>query len=203
MPEKEFNGKMIIITAPSGAGKTTIVKHLKKKFRELEFSVSATTRAKRVNETHGKDYFFLNTAEFKKLISQKELLEWEEVYENQYYGTLRSEVDRIWSEGKHILFDIDVKGATTLKEKFGSKALSIFIKPPSLPILMDRLINRGSETPSQLKKRIIKLKEELSYETAFDEVIVNNDLSDALKEAEEMADAFLNQPDQQEYLPTN
>nr|MBS0038346.1 guanylate kinase [Saprospiraceae bacterium] len=191
MSNEYFNGKMIIITAPSGAGKTTIVKHLKEKYPKMQFSVSATTRDKRKGELHGKDYFYLSIPEFKKLIDTKQLLEWEEVYENQYYGTLKSEVNRIWSEGKHILFDIDVKGATTLKERYGDRALSIFIKPPSLQVLMKRLKNRGSETPEQLKKRTIKLKEELSYETAFDVVIVNNDLQEALTTAENLVGDFI------------
>ena len=182
---------MIIITAPSGAGKTTIVKHLKSTFPQLEFSVSATTRPKRAIETDGIDYFFLAKEEFRELIRKKKLLEWQEVYPNQYYGTLHSEVNRIIQKGKSVLFDIDVKGAANLKREFSGKSLAIFIKPPSMQILLERLINRGSESPEQLKKRIIKLKEELSYESFFDKVLVNNKLEDALKEAEFMVQEFL------------
>ncbi len=185
-------GKMIIITAPSGAGKTTIVKHLKSNFPELEFSVSATTRPKRVGEKHGRDYYFLTRDKFIELIGEKAFLEWQEVYPGQFYGTLHSEVERITDRGKSILFDIDVQGAMNLKKEFQGKSMAIFIKPPSLQILMDRLRNRGSESNEQLRKRIIKLKEELSYESAFDRVLVNDDLSNALFEAENIVDEFLN-----------
>ncbi|TVR78822.1 MAG: guanylate kinase [Saprospirales bacterium] len=191
MSEGNQGGKMIIITAPSGAGKTTIVKHLKSTFPQLEFSVSVTTRPKRDVETHGIDYFFLSREEFRELIRSKKLLEWQEVYPNQYYGTLLSEVHRITEKGKSVLFDIDVKGAANLKREFSGKSLAIFIKPPSMQILLERLIKRGSESPEQLKKRIIKLKEELSYESFFDKVLVNNKLEDALKEAELLVEEFL------------
>lgn len=191
MTKEKFDGKLVIITAPSGAGKTTIVKHLKQKFPKLEFSVSATTRMRRINEVHGHDYYFLSVDEFKSLIRQEEFLEWQEVYSDQFYGTLKSEVNRIWGLKKHILFDIDVKGAMNLQRKFREKSLSIFIKPPSLDILMDRLTKRGSESPSQLKKRIIKLKEELSYESAFDESVINNELEEALDRATNLVGAFL------------
>jgi guanylate kinase len=191
MPAVNKGGKMIIITAPSGAGKTTIVKHLKSKFSELEFSVSATTRPRRPKEVDGRDYFFLSKDKFVELMQNKDLLEWQEVYSGQFYGTLHSEVNRITDQGKSILFDIDVKGAVNLKREFEGRSLAIFVKPPSLPILMERLRNRGSETPEQLRKRIIKLKEELSYESAFDKVLINNDLQEALKEAEEIVGDFL------------
>jgi guanylate kinase len=184
-------GKMIIITAPSGAGKTTIVKHLKEVIPDLAFSVSVTTRLKRKNEVHGRDYFFKTNDEFNELIKNGDLVEWQEVYENQFYGTLRSEVYRIWEEGKHILFDIDVKGATHLKNKFPDRTLSIFIKPPSLTTLMERLIQRRSETPDDLRRRIRKMKEELSYESEFDISIVNDYLDVALQHAEKIVKEFL------------
>ncbi|TVR90293.1 MAG: guanylate kinase [Saprospirales bacterium] len=192
MAKGNKGGKMIIITAPSGAGKTTIVKHLKSNFPELEFSVSATTRPKRIGEKHGRDYYFLTKDKFVEFIGEKAFLEWQEVYPGQFYGTLHSEVGRITDRGKSILFDIDVQGAMNLKQEFKGKSMAIFIKPPSLQILMDRLRNRGSESNEQLRKRIIKLKEELSYESAFDRVLINDDLSNALKEAESIVDEFLN-----------
>lgn len=191
MSKESLKGKLIIITAPSGAGKTTIVKHLKEVIPELAFSVSATTRLKRKNEVEGRDYFYKTNDEFNEMIKNGDLVEWQEVYENQFYGTLRSEIYRIWEEGKHILFDIDVKGATNLKNKFNEKALSIFIKPPSLTVLMERLINRRSETPDDLKRRIKKMKEELSYESEFDISIVNDDLTIALEHAEKIVRQFL------------
>ena len=191
MSKESLKGKLIIITAPSGAGKTTIVKHLKEVVPELAFSVSATTRLKRKNEVEGRDYFYKTNDEFSEMVKNGDLVEWQEVYENQFYGTLRSEIYRIWEEGKHILFDIDVKGATNLKNKFNEKALSIFIKPPSLTVLMERLINRRSETPDDLKRRIKKMKEELSYESEFDISIVNDDLAVALEHAEKIVRQFL------------
>lgn len=191
MSKDSFKGKVVIITAPSGAGKTTIVKHLKEVFSQLAFSVSATTRLKRKGEVHGKDYFFNTSNEFNELIANGDLVEWQEVYENQFYGTLRSEVDRIWDDQKHILFDIDVKGATNLKSKFQFDALSIFIKPPSLNTLMERLINRRSESPDDLKRRIRKMKEELSYESEFDLSVINDDLEVALEHTEQLVREFL------------
>ncbi|TVQ42366.1 MAG: guanylate kinase [Saprospirales bacterium] len=191
MSKESFKGKLIIITAPSGAGKTTIVRHLKEVIPELAFSVSATTRLIRKNEIEGRDYFFKTNDEFSELIKNGDLVEWQEVYENQFYGTLRSEIYRIWEESKHILFDIDVKGATNLKNKFNDKALSIFIKPPSLTVLMERLINRRSETPDDLRRRIKKMKEELSYESEFDISIVNDDLEVALQHTEKIVRQFL------------
>ena len=191
MSKDSFKGKVVIITAPSGAGKTTIVKHLKEVFSQLAFSISATTRLKRKDEVHGKDYFFTTSDEFNELIANGDLVEWQEVYENQFYGTLRSEVDRIWDDQKHILFDIDVKGATNLKSKFQFDALSIFIKPPSLSTLMERLINRRSESPDDLKRRIRKMKEELSYESEFDLSVINDDLEVALEHTEQLVREFL------------
>ncbi len=182
--------KLIAITAPSGAGKTTIVRHLLSKYKELGFSVSATNRKKRDHEEDGKDYYFLSTREFKKRIKEGGLLEWQEVYDNQYYGTLKSEIDRIWAEGKCIVFDIEVKGATNIKEMYPDESLIIFIRPPSLEVLISRLKKRKTETAVSLKKRIARVKEELTYENNFDKVIVNDVLEVALKEAELMVEDF-------------
>ena len=159
MKKKIENGKMFIFTAPSGAGKTTIVRHLLKTYDFLDFSVSATTRAKRDHEKDGKDYYFMSPDEFRQKVTNGEFIEWEEVYEDQLYGTLKSEVDRVWALGKHIVFDIEVKGATNIKSLYGDQCKAIFIKPPSLEILIERLKNRKTETPASLKKRIARVKE--------------------------------------------
>lgn len=183
--------KLIIFTAPSGAGKTTIVRHLLKNRRDVSFSISACTRPPRHGEVNGMDYYFLSTDEFKRKVDQGDFVEYEEVYENQFYGTLKSEIDRLWSEGKHVLFDIDVKGALSIKRAFGTQALSIFVKPPSFEILKQRLINRRTEDETSLRKRIQRVKEEMTYERHFDVTLVNNDLEVALKEAERIVDSFL------------
>ncbi len=185
------HGKMIIITAPSGAGKTTIMRHLLKRFDFLDFSVSATTRPIRAHETEGKDYFFKTMQEFRQLIETDELIEWEEVYENKFYGTLKSEVDRIWNDNKHIIFDIDVKGAVNLQSKFPNRSLSVFIKPPSVDVLLQRLQNRKTETPASLARRINKAKVELTYEQLFDKVLINDDLAVALKDAEKIIQSYI------------
>ena len=184
-------GKLIVITAPSGAGKTTIVRHLLKTFDFLDFSISATTREKRKHEKHGKDYYFMNVDEFKKMRRRRKFLEWEEVYKNQFYGTLKSEVERIWEEEKHIVFDVDVKGAKDIKKSYPKRTLAIFIKPPSIEELWNRLRNRKTEDEASLKKRFARSKRELKYEKKFDEVLVNDDLAIALKEAEEMVLDFI------------
>lgn len=184
--------KLIIVTAPSGAGKTTIVHHLLKQFDELAFSVSATNRGKRDHEMDGKDYYFLSTPEFKRLIEEGAFLEYEEVYDNQYYGTLKKEIERLWSLGKCIIFDVDVKGATNIHKSYPTESLTVFIKPPSKDILMERLKNRKTETPESLKKRIARATEELTYEDKFDKVIVNDNLDKALKEAFDIVHSFLN-----------
>lgn len=188
---KEKFGKMIAITAPSGAGKTTIVKHLLSQYNDLAFSVSATTREKRKSEEHGKDYYFLSKTEFEEKVQFGDFVEWEEVYEGQYYGTLRSEVDRLWEDGKNVLFDIEVKGATSLKKAFGNRCMAIFIEPPSLNILIERLKNRKTESEDSLRKRIKRVKEELGYANSFDQIIVNDVLETALKDAELMVESFL------------
>ncbi len=184
-------GKLIVITAPSGAGKTTIVRHLLKTFDFFGFSISATTRKKRVHEVHGNDYFFMSVEEFKKNRRSRKFLEWEEVYENQFYGTLKSEVERNWKEGKHIVFDVDVKGAKDIKRKYPEETLAIFIKPPSVEELWSRLRNRNTEDEASLKKRFARSKRELKYEKKFDKVLVNDDLEVALKEAEQLVLDFI------------
>ena len=188
---KKIMGKLIVITAPSGAGKTTITRHLLKTFDFLDFSISATTRKKRKHEKHGRDYYFMSVEEFKKMRRRRKFLEWEEVYENQYYGTLKSEVERIWEEGNHIVFDVDVKGARDIKKAYPKESLAIFIKPPSVEELFNRLRNRKTEDDASLKKRFARSKRELRYEKKFDKVLVNDDLKIALKEAEEMVLDFI------------
>jgi guanylate kinase len=175
---------MIIITAPSGAGKTTIVRHLLKTFDFLGFSVSVTTRDKREHETEGKDYYFVSPDRFKELIADSELAEYEEVYENQFYGTLKSEIERVCRYGTKIIFDIDVKGAINLKKQYGESALAIFISPPSLEVLEERLINRKTESDASLRKRLARVREEMKYIDRFDTVLVNDKLNVALEEAE-------------------
>lgn len=183
--------KLIIFTAPSGAGKTTIVRHLLKTRRDISFSISACTRPPRHGEVNGMDYYFLSTEEFKRKVQQGDFVEYEEVYENQFYGTLKSEIERLWAEGKHVLFDIDVKGALSIKRAFGGQALSIFVKPPSFEILKQRLINRRTEDEASLRKRIQRVKEEMTYERHFDVTLVNNNLELALSEAEHLVEKFL------------
>lgn len=183
--------KLIVFTAPSGAGKTTIVRHLLNKYDELAFSVSVTTRVARPHEIHGKDYYFLSLEEWHKKIEAGEFLEWEEVYENQFYGTLKSEIDRLWSLGKHVLFDIDVKGAMSIKKEYGDAAITVFVKPPSHEILFNRLRNRKTETEASLKKRIARATEELSYENKCDLVLLNDNLEQCLKDSENLIENFL------------
>lgn len=186
--------KTIIFTAPSGAGKTTIVRHLLKLMpQKLAFSVSATTRQKREIETNGKDYYFLNVEEFKDKIANGDFIEWEEVYENQYYGTLRSEIDRLWALRKTVVFDVDVKGATKIKKYFGHNCLAIFVSPPDIETLITRLENRGTETPQSLKKRIARVRSEMNYRDTFDKIIVNDDLTIALKQSEILVNDYLNE----------
>jgi guanylate kinase len=184
-------GKLIVVTAPSGAGKTTIVHYLLNTFENLAFSVSATTRNRRQNETEGRDYYFISADEFRKLVGQGAFLEWEEVYENQYYGTLKREVERLWSEGKHVVFDIDVKGALNIKKIYPENTLTIFVKPPSPEILFERLRKRKSESEESLQKRIAKAAYELTFEDRFDYVLKNDVLEEALKKAETVVAAWL------------
>ena len=185
--------KLLIFTAPSGAGKTTVTRHLLKTFDSLAFSVSATTREARDYEEDGVHYYFLSKKEFKKKIKKKAFVEWEEVYEDQLYGTLKSEVERLWGEGKHILFDIDVEGAKSIKKVYGAQALAVFIMPPSKEVLVERLKNRDTEDKKSLKKRIKKATKELKYANKFDTILVNDKLDVALKEAEDLVKSFINQ----------
>lgn len=183
--------KLIAFTAPSGAGKTTIVRHLLKTYDELAFSVSATTRAARSHEVHGKDYYFLSLEEWNQKIKEDDFLEWEEVYENQYYGTLKSEITRLWNLGKHVVFDIDVKGAMNIKKEYGDAAITVFVKPPSAEILFNRLRNRKTETAASLKKRIARATEELTYESKCDLVLLNDDLKECLQHSENLIEKHL------------
>ena len=185
--------KAIIITAPTGAGKTTLVNKLLAARKDLVFSISACTREKRANEVHGKDYYFLHPAVFKKMIAADEFIEWEEVYDNMFYGTLKSELNRIWSENKAVIFDIDVKGAVNLKKHLGDLALAIFIAPPSSAVLKERLIARGTETGESFNKRFNKSLEELKCQDQMDDVVVNDDLTAAFETLEAKAAAFLKQ----------
>lgn len=187
-----MNKKVIIFSAPSGSGKSTIVSHLLKKYPFLEFSISATSRTPRENEKDGKDYYFLTNEQFKELISKNAFVEYEEVYSGSFYGTLKSEVERIWNKGHVIVFDIDVKGGRNLKRLFGDEALSIFIKTASIEELQNRLIKRGTETAESIMKRIDKAKEELSYEKYFDRSVINDSLERALTEVEAIIEQFLN-----------
>lgn len=186
-------GKALIFSAPSGSGKTTIVKHLLSKNRQLAFSISACTRPKRgASEVHGRDYYFLSPEDFKNKINNKEFVEWEEVYPGSYYGTLRSEVERIWSNGQAVVFDVDVKGGIRLKEYFGNQALAVFIRPPGIDVLKKRLIGRGTESAESLAKRIEKAEYELGFEDKFDLTIVNDVLEDSCSEAIRIVNEFLN-----------
>ncbi len=184
-------GKAIIVSAPSGAGKTTIVHHLLDQQFGLQFSVSACSRGKRENEVDGKDYYFLGIEGFKRRINEDAFVEWEEVYKDHFYGTLKSETERIWKSGKHIIFDVDVVGGLNLKKAFGDRALSVFIQPPSVDVLAERLRKRQSETEEMLAARVKKSKLELEHAPQFDVVIINDDLQTALASAEQIVVNFL------------
>lgn len=186
-----MKGKLVIISAPSGAGKSTIIKYLLREGMNLEFSVSATTRAPRGEEKDGKEYYFLTTEEFKKRVKKGDFIEWEEVYKDQLYGTLKSEIDRIWSNGNHVLFDVDVKGGINLKNIFKHLAISIFIMPPSLDELERRLITRGTDTPSKIKMRIAKAVKEMKLADKFDDIITNNRLEQAENEVYRLVSSFI------------
>ncbi len=186
-------GKCIIICAPSGAGKTTLVKHLLDVFPDLRFSISATSRQLRSGETEGKDYYFITPEEFRKGIDEGDFLEWEEVYPEKYYGTLKKEIERIWREGKHVVFDVDVLGGINLKSYFGDNSLAVFVKPPSLRVLEERLRKRGTESDDDLKRRLDKAEFEMGYAQSFDRVLVNDDLTKTKREIEEWVKNFLRQ----------
>ena len=185
-------GKLIIFSAPSGSGKTTIVHRLMQLVEGLEFSVSATSRAPRGVEQHGKDYYFLSGEEFDLKISEDAFVEWEEVYAGTKYGTLRSEMERIWSKGHTILFDVDVKGGVRLKNIFGEQALSIFVMPPSIEELRRRLEGRATDSPEKIEQRIGKANEELGYADQFDRTIVNDDLELAVEQVCKAVTEFIN-----------
>jgi len=183
--------KMIIVSAPSGAGKTTIVKHLLKTFPQLGFSVSATSRKIRDGEKQGREYYFISSDEFRLMITHEKLLEWQEVYPDNYYGTQVSEVERITLNGQFPVFDVDVVGGLNIKKMFGDLALAIFIRPPSFEILESRLRSRATDNDESVKKRLEKVKWELAFENDFDSVILNDKREDAFKQAEELVKVFL------------
>lgn len=193
----EFEGKCIIFSAPSGAGKTTIVKHLLGANSSLEFSISATSRMPREGEINGKDYHFLTPDTFKSYIKEDKFVEWEEVYSDNFYGTLKSEMERIWKEGKHVIFDVDVMGGMKLKSIFGVRAFSIFVQPPSIIELKNRLLNRGTETSESLERRVDKAEKELGFAKEFDYILVNNTLEIAQKQAELIVQTFLQQNEEE------
>jgi len=184
-------GKLIIFAAPSGSGKTSIVKFLLEQHLPLKFSVSATTRPKRPNEQENVDYFFLTKEQFHKKITAREFLEWEEVYTNTFYGTLKSEVDKLLKKGENVLFDVDVVGAVNIKKIYGNQALAIFIKPPSVDALRERLKDRGTETEESLKRRMDKAAYELSFEPNFDITIVNTHLIEAQDKVKQIVIDFI------------
>src|SRR5690606_9603102 len=187
-----MEGKLIIFSAPSGAGKTTIVKRLLTKHPDkISFSISASTRAPREGEVDGRDYYFISKEEFLHRIAKKEFIEFEEVYSGTFYGTLRSEVDRIWRLGKHVIFDIDVEGGLHLKRKFADRALAIFVQPPSLDVLVQRLRGRGTDSDDKLAERIAKAEKELGYAGRFDVILHNDVLERACAEAEKLMLDFL------------
>jgi guanylate kinase len=186
--------KLIVFAAPSGAGKTTIVKHLMSKFPQLAFSTSATTRPARTGEQDGVDYYFLSQEGFKQKIAAGAFVEWEEVYTHQFYGTLRQEIERLWNLDRHIIFDIDVKGALNLKQAFPEVALTIFVQAPSLEVLFDRLQSRNTESEAQLQKRMDKAREESSFAPQFDHILINDDLFKAFAEAETLVQDFIEPP---------
>ncbi len=187
-------GKIIIITAPSGSGKTTLVKRLLEACPQLSFSVSACTRQPRNGEVHGKDYYFFSENEFQKLIEEDAFVEWEMVYTGKYYGTLRSELDRIWSDKKSPLVDIDVKGALAIQDAYPDSSLTLFIQAPSLEVLRERLMLRGTETMQSLEERVSKASFELSFATQFDRIIINDDIDEATRELIEVVESFLLAP---------
>lgn len=184
--------KVIIFSAPSGAGKSTIVGHCLEKYPQLAFSVSAASRAPRGSETDGVEYYFISADEFRRRIDEDLFVEWQQVYSGSYYGTLKSEVERIWNEGKVIIFDVDVKGGVNLKKYFGSKALSVFIQAPSVEVLRSRLVSRGTDSPEAIEMRVAKAAQEIEYARGkFDYTLVNDDLHKAFADIEGVLDEFL------------
>lgn len=191
----DFSGKLIIFSAPSGSGKTTIVNHLLGAGLPLAFSISATSRKPRGNEKHGREYYFLTPESFREKIQANAFVEWEEVYTDRYYGTLKSEVERLWAEHKHVLFDVDVVGGVNLKKQFGDRALSIFVKAPSVQELEKRLRARSTESEQELQLRLQKAEQEYGYAPDFDRVLVNDNLVCAQDEAVQVVTSFLQSSD--------
>ena len=188
-----MDGKLIIFSAPSGSGKTTIVKHLLAENSNLGFSISACTRDRRGrSEENGKDYYFLTPEEFKQKIDNSEFVEWEEVYTGAFYGTMKSEIQRVWDSGRHVLFDVDVQGGLKLKQFYGDKALAVFVKVPDEETLRQRLIGRGSETEESLSRRLFKVHFEMSFQNRFDVILMNDDLETSLQKAQKLVDDFIN-----------
>ena len=186
-----MNGKVLIFSAPSGSGKSTIVNHLLPIHPEMEFSVSATSRPPRGEEKDGVEYYFLTVEDFRARIEADEFVEYEQVYEGRFYGTLKSEVERIWAKGHVIIFDVDVKGGVSLKKYFGDSALSVFIQAPSVEELRRRLIARATDSMEAIEERVAKAAEEMTYAPQFDKILINDNLEDAFARAEEMVDEFL------------
>ncbi len=192
LPKDSKQGKLVIFSAPSGAGKTTIVKHLLGKYPDrLAFSISATTRDPRGQEVNNQDYYFISKEAFLHKVAKHEFVEFEEVYAGTFYGTLKSEIQRIWNEGKHVIFDIDVEGGLRLKKKFDQNALAIFVQPPSIEVLQQRLVSRGTDSKEKLTERFAKAEKELAYAPQFDVILNNFDLKVACKQAEELLIKFL------------
>jgi len=191
-------GKLVIFSAPSGSGKTTIVKHLVKQIPQLGYSISACTRPRRGRtEEHGKDYYFLSKEEFEQKIRNEEFVEWEQVYSGAYYGTLKSEIQRIWNEGKHVIFDVDVVGGLRIKEYYSEKALAVFVKVNSVEELRKRLLQRQTETDASLETRLAKAEYEMSFEDRFDVVLLNENLEETLQKAIEIVQKFLENDNKQ------
>ena len=186
-----MSNKVLIVSAPSGSGKSTIVGHLLGLHPDFEFSVSATSRPPRGEEEDGVEYLYYSADIFRLLVRDDKFVEYEEVYPDRFYGTLKSEVNRIWSKGHVIVFDVDVKGGVNLKKYFGDKALSVFIQAPSVEVLRERLVKRGTDSPEDIEKRVAKAAEEMTYAPLFDKILINNDLSTAFAESEALVDAFL------------
>lgn len=188
----DFAGKLIVFCAPSGAGKTTIVRHLVANNPRLAFSISACTRDKRGRtEEHGKDYYFITSAEFRERIERDEFVEWEEVYEGAYYGTLKAEIERIWATRRHAILDLDVKGGLSVKRFFGDRALGVFVKPPSLEVLAERLTARNTDSASSISSRLYKAGFEMTFADKFDAIVVNEHLDEAIAQAEKLVNDFL------------
>ena len=183
--------KVLIFSAPSGSGKSTVVNHILSGHKGIEFSVSATSRPPRGEEKDGVEYFFYSADIFRLLVRDDKFVEFEEVYPDRFYGTLKAEVNRIWARGNVIIFDVDVKGGVNLKKYFGDQALSVFIQAPSVEVLRDRLVKRGTDSAEDIEKRVAKAAEEMTYAPQFDKVLINDDLATALAEADAMVDAFL------------